>query len=65
MNFIWGTLCGLVYYTVNAITMQMHSVTMEEIEGVAGGTTLGLRLWNLFWPTDPMLLWEARTNAVF
>lgn len=48
MNFIWGTLCGLVYYTVNAITMQMHSVTMEEIEGIAGGTTLGLRLWNLF-----------------
>lgn len=31
INFIWGTLCGLAYCNVNAITMQMHSVTMEEI----------------------------------
>lgn len=31
MNFIWGTLYGLAYCTANAITMQMHTVTVEGI----------------------------------
>lgn len=31
MNFVWGILYGLVYCTVNAITMQMDTVAMEGI----------------------------------
>lgn len=31
MNFIWDILYGHAYCTTNAITMQMHTVTMEAV----------------------------------